>query len=268
MPDASGTIDPAQPGPEPNAGSPYVDLLTVCEGHYRQLQQACGDVLNATFAADAAHFQAASHGFAVDLAKWLEVLEGRPEADLLKAALREYQFALLAVVQGQYGQAFMALRLAFELLLGAVQFSGNEFQLRVWLAGQRDLSWEALVNTDNGVFSTVFVRAFCEELADSGPRYGALARQVYRECSEFVHGNAHTHTLLPAQVVFSPEAFEAWHSKAKSVALAASFALCARYLRFLDGAALHSLEPILLDRLGHLAAVRSFLGAPVEPSNV
>jgi hypothetical protein len=243
-------------------------MSTSCEEYYKQLHTSCGDVVAASFLADTIGLQAAGHSFIGDLEKWHGVLIHRPESDLLKASLREYQFALLAVVQGQYRQAFMALRLSFELLLGAIHLSANELELRIWLRGARDLIWNDLIDSEAGVLSKRFVGAFYEELADEAPTYRAIGQAVYRECSEYVHGNALTHSLLPGQVVFQQNVFEDWHAKAKAVRLVSSFALCARYVRFVDEAMRTALEPVLLDNLGHIPAIRVILGAPVEQEYV
>src|SRR5207244_3036704 len=123
-----------------------ISMPNTCEEHYMTLHSACGEVLNASFADDTTGLHAASHSFIVDLEAWhRHVLGSRPESTLLTAALAEYQFGLLAVVQGQYRQAFMALRLGLELLLGAVFFSANELELRVWLRGERDIVWNLII---------------------------------------------------------------------------------------------------------------------------
>jgi hypothetical protein len=184
---------------------------------------------------------------------------------MLTAALREYQFALLSLVHGQYRQAFMLLRLTLELLLGGVNFSGNELELRIWLKGNRDLVWGSIINVDSGVLSKKFIGAFFETLADEAPHYRLMAENVYRECSEYVHGNAATHSGLPETVSFSQTVFESWHQKARSLRLVASFTLCSRYVLLLDTSTRNSLEALLLENLGHLAEVRAVLGAPVEP---
>ena len=116
----------------------------------------------------------------------------RQNEDMLIAAMREYEFALLAVVQAQYRQAFTALRLCFELLLSAVQLSANELELRTWLRGDRDLNWSALADADTGLFSKKFARAFFEELEEQSAHYRAMAGAVYRECSGT---STETHTL-------------------------------------------------------------------------
>jgi hypothetical protein len=63
----------------------------------------------------------------------------------------------------------MALRLSFELLLGTAYFSANELHLRQWLCGERDIVWSALIDSESGVLSKQFVRAFYEELTEEAP---------------------------------------------------------------------------------------------------
>jgi hypothetical protein len=238
---------------------------TSCEDYYRRLHNRCGEVLDASFANDTSGLQAESHGFIKDLEEWIKVLTGRPEKEMLTAALREYQLALLSLVHGQYRQAFMSLRLALELLLGGIHFSGSELELRIWLKGNRDIVWGSIINIDDGVLSKKFTGTFFEALADEAPHYRLMAESVYRECSEYVHGNAATHSGLPETVSFSKTAFESWHQKARSVRLVALFTLCTRYFLFLDTTNRNLLEAQLLDNLGHLAEVRVAFGAPVEP---
>lgn len=238
-----------------------------CEDHYRQLQSQCAAVMAASFDADVSRLQAVSHNFVAELEEWLRALASRPEAELFKSALREYQYSLLALVQGQYRQAFMSLRLSFELLLGAVHFSANELNLRMWLLGRKDIVWGNIISNDTGVLSKQFVSVFFEELTDSAPAYLAMAEAVYRECSEYVHGNARTHEDLPEGIEFSQSIFAKWHDKAKSIRLISSFALCVRYVQRMDAPTRNSLEGLLLQNLGHLAAVRQIVGAPVETPN-
>lgn len=229
-----------------------------CVAFFQALQGACGKVLDETFERDVENQQSVSFAFVADLERWLSVLAARPETKLLEGGIREYQFALLALAQGQYRQAFMALRLFFELSLCAILFSANELHLRTWLKGVRDLNWAAIVDKDAGVLSTTFLHVFFEEVSGYASQYRAIAETVYRECSEFVHGNANTQGALPADVRYSASAFKAWHEKAKNMRLVLSFALCARYLKFLDAASMTKLEGFIGDQLGHVAAIREF----------
>jgi len=235
-----------------------------CEDYYRRLYEQCKDVLIESLQGDRSGVHNTSHNYVSDFEKWIEVLSGRPESEALKSALREYQYGLLAVVLGQYRQAFMALRVFLELSLGAVYFSAHEVELRIWLKGERDVAWQCLVDPDSGVFAKRFVRAFFADLADDAPQYRALAERVYRECSEYVHGNPMTGQAIPDGLAFSEKLFMDWHAKAASVRLAISFALCARYLATLDGEAQARLEDVVTDELGHIAAVRAVFGGTTE----
>jgi len=235
-----------------------------CEQFYHQLHTTCGSILTSSFAADDNNYQAKSHHFISDLQEWIVVLSSRGEAQLLKAALREYEFALLALVQGQYRQAFMALRLFLELALAAVALSANELELQEWLNGNRDINWQALVDDQNGVLGKRFVTAFHQALVDEAPQYRTIAAQVYRECSEYVHGNAQTAYTLPEKLQFMKEVFLTWHEKARSIRLVVVFALCSRYLLMLDETMRSNLETSVLDELGHIAAIRRLYGGVTE----
>jgi len=235
-----------------------------CEIYFRGLHSSCGEILAQSFAADARGIQSASHSFVLDIETWLEVLSTRPESVLLEAALHEYQFSLLSAVQGQYRQAFMGLRLFLELSLGAIFFSSDEFRLRLWMRGERDIVWGRLVDTDTGVLSRQFVRAFNEALADEAPHYRGIAEKLYRDCSEYVHGNVDTCTSLPNALEFDEDVFFDWHEKAKTARLVVSFTLCARYLVLLGEESQNALEPVITDELGHIKEIRAFFGGATE----
>jgi hypothetical protein len=242
-------------------------MINSCKQYYDRLHSAAGDVLANSFEFPHADAMAKSHAFIDDLAMWIGVLGTRPEVTAVQYASREYQFALLALSTGQYRAAFAALRLALELGFAAVQWSVNERELREWRRGERDSNWAALTDSENGILSKRFVLLFSEELAGEAASYRASAIAVYRECSEYVHGNAHTHSSLPGRLAFDSASFEEWQQKASVVRLTVTFALAARYLRDLDQAARRQLESVLLDQLGHSVGVRILLGVAIEETN-
>lgn len=242
-------------------------MSNVCKSHYEQLHSASGNVLGASFLGSRGEDVAKSHAFVQDLALWIDVLDGRPETSVLQCANREYQFALLSVVTGHYRSAFASLRLALELGLACVQWSANERELREWRIGKRDSNWNALMDQDNGILSKQFVRLFSEGLADETPTYRGAAVAVYRECSEYVHGNAHTQRGIPAGLIFDQDAFNSWIRKASVVRLVTTFSLSARYLEDLASVERLRLEGTLLDHLGHSIAVRALIGASIENKN-
>jgi hypothetical protein len=84
---------------------------------------------------------------------------------------------------------------------------------------------------------------------------------LYRECSECVHGNVPQHISVPDVLEFNQASFALWHSKADVAALLLNFALAVRYCRELGRDSLSTLEVALLDRLGHVPAIRQFFGS-------
>ncbi|GAB3767646.1 hypothetical protein GCM10028818_00840 [Spirosoma horti] len=227
------------------------------EEYYDRLQEKCLAVGRESFHSAEIEAFAENHHFISDFEKWLEVLNKRPEKTMLEASLREYQFSLLAVIQGQYRHAYSSLRLFLELALGAVYLSANELELRVWLRSQRDLQWSPIIG-ENGIFTKRFVDAFFEELTEEAPHYCTIARTVYRECSEFVHGNAHTHDVIPEQIKFDTILFKQWLENARSIRMVICFSFCVRYLTSLDSESKSKLELAVLGELNHLRPIRTF----------
>ncbi|MNS10818.1 hypothetical protein D3C72_423410 [compost metagenome] len=197
-----------------------------------------------------------AHNYISDFRAIVQALGGRYEAELVDLAIKEYESALFALAMGNYRGAFSGLRLAFEMNLAAIYFSAHEIDYRLWLVKAKDINWAVLVSSDNGVFSAAFANAFRSELNDERLHYQNLALTVYRECSEYVHGNAHTHGILPAGVEYSKEVVSAWCEKASTIQLIIIFAFALRYIQQLGRPALNQVESVMLENLGHLAPVQ------------
>jgi hypothetical protein len=198
-----------------------------------------------------------SHNFSADFELLRDAIGARPEARVFTLAIREYQFALYALVAGTYRHAFISLRLFFELSLATIYFSASEFKYRQWLGNAADIIWAALLDQNNGVYAVAFISAFNPELSSDGKQYSALADKVYRECSEHVHGNIHTHPENDAPLVFSREKVLAWNSLAESVRLCIVFAYAARFLKLMPQEDRNKLEAPILESLGTLAPIQA-----------
>lgn len=245
-------------------GAPAESSKPDIKVYFQQLDAQCQSIFEKSLDAQNVSKVSESHLFANEVGKWYEVLKSRKESELVRVASLEYEMGLFFLTQGHYRQAFKGTRLVFELILQAVQLSANELCLRDWLENRVDTSWSAIVNGDNGVFSHRFATAFFPDLIPHISHYGQLAASIYRECSECVHGNTPKHVLLPSGVEFDQDVFDNWHNKAACVALVSHFALSLRYLRDLSETELGSLEPFLVDHLGHLAEIRQYLGGPTK----
>lgn len=232
--------------------------------HYRALFRNSEVVLAEMVGANGAEALITSHNYLLDFDDIKMAIKDRPEAAVLDSAVKEYQFALFALVSGQYRHAFGGLRLFFELMLSTVQFSAHEIDYRMWAKDAKDINWSALKDPQVGVFAKNFIRAFNPEFSECGKQYMAIAEAVYRECSEFVHGNAGTHVILPLDIAFKKEAFFSWHDKAKTMRLAIIFAFSARYLNYVSREAMERMEPMITDVIGDLTPVQAIFAQSAQ----
>lgn len=229
--------------------------------HYRDLSARCSEIVDETLRNEGrSSLHGNGHDFLDELDKWMRVIEPGREASLVGRATMEYQFALLALVQGHYRHAFKGLRLVLELVLQAVHLSAHTLELHEWLDRRKDTVWGVLIG-ENGVLSKRYADAFMPDLRDDVWHYCGIAKQLYRECSEAVHGNVPEYIPAPPSLEFSKDAFELWHDKADMVALVASFVFVMRYNQNLPMKGSNTLEGQILSRLGHVRAIRIHFGA-------
>lgn len=204
-----------------------------------------------------------SYRYVTDISSCTSKIQTRRENKLFCHSVKEFQFGLFALNQGFYRHAFSSLRLSLELALSAVEFSTKEMSLRQWEIGAYDINWGRIINSETGVFSTNFLRIFCSGIEERGAHYRTLSEKLYRECSEYVHGNASTHTELPTEIKFSKELVLAWCDKAASVHMIVLFSFFTRYLSDMNEPERKDIEYPFLETLGHIKEVRTTFGAPV-----
>jgi|JI10StandDraft_1071094.scaffolds.fasta_scaffold187347_2 hypothetical protein len=233
--------------------------------YLEKLQAKCSEIVENSLEGDGAAILASSRHRAVELAAWMEAIGSRKESKLFRLAAIEHEYALLALAQGHYRHAFRGLRLVLELGLQAVYLSKNELMLREWLQNSADTIWAAIIDEESGVFSKRVVLAFFPELEAHLPHYRSLAKSIYRECSESVHGNLPQSTTLPNELAFSGATMRLWHERAEGAMSVIHFAACLRYLKDLCADEISSIEPTLQQRLGHISEIRALLSGPEIP---
>jgi hypothetical protein len=199
---------------------------------------------------------AIAHNSAGDIEKLIDVVSARPEAELMRLAMRELQFGLLAASFAHYRHAYISARLFMELMLGAIHFSAFEIRLRKWMNNSQDIVWSAIIDSENGPFAKSFIAAFSPEFAQYGAQFLKIAETVYRECSEYVHGNMGTHGKHDEPLKFEKGQLIEWADRLCSIRTAVIFAFIARYACILNQTQLSLLESILLDELGDNHAVQ------------
>lgn len=200
--------------------------------------------------------QVTSHNALKDFSTLLTVIHGE-ERVIFMQACREYQYSLEAVLYGHYRHAFSSLRLALELFTATSYFSAHQMKLRLWMSGGDDLWWSVITDADKGVYSHDFMKAFNPSLGSYRNRYMTLSSTVYRECSEYVHGNPSTHDDVSLVVTYDAEKFKSFHDKVATVRLCVLFQFVSRYLAGLDVEALNMVEHIVLETFGDLPEIQA-----------
>lgn len=192
----------------------------------------------------------------VDLGKCADFLVPRYEGQLYDLALRELQLSLLAALGASYRQAFMGLRLALEHWFTGIKFSTNELSFRAWQLEEEDVSWSDLNSEISGVLSERFAHIFWPQTEQRVATYQNLAKKLYRECSEYVHGNLRTHMFLPNQLEYDRATFLSWKEKLDTLKLLFVYSFVLRFATTLRATGQEPYAAVTLDSIGHLNEVR------------
>lgn len=201
-----------------------------------------------------------SHNFLKDFEIVLDIAEGA-ERGIFMQASREFQYSLEAVICGNYRHAFSSLRLTLELFTAAIYFSAHQMKLNLWLAGSDDLFWRSLIDKDKGVYSDNFMKAFHPDLGSYRIQYMSLAEKVYRECSEYVHGNPATNDNPELQIAYNAEKVQQFHDKVATIRLCVLFQFFARYLVEMNPEKLGKVEYLAMETFGDLTEIQASFGA-------
>jgi hypothetical protein len=196
-----------------------------------------------------------------DLSRWLDILAAYPESVVLRHAINEVTIGLFLLNSGLYRPAFISLRLFLELSLATVHFSANRLELAEWLAGRRDLKWATLSDLEQGVLSIRYSDAFFPELRDTVRTYNTIALRIYRETSEFVHGNHHTWGIVTDKIAFNMDLHARWISHFVEASRIVVYALSLRFLKELKKDDLLKLIAVVNGCIGHIESVRDYMPA-------
>lgn len=198
-----------------------------------------------------------AHQRLLEVERTFSAISDRREYRLFEMATRLLADGLCQIATANYQLAFYCLRSFLELSASGVRFSAFEYELREWECGRRDVSWTLLSGDETGFCSMNFANAFLPEIKDETRHYQGLARRVYRECSEYVHGNPATH----GSGVYEQERTARWFELFFAACTAILFSYFLRYLKdFLQTDMPEDLNLIIENELGHFSEVRSVLG--------
>ena len=225
--------------------------------HYQTLGNDCNKILESSLNEEYNSDLACSHNFLFDFNIWLEILQDRPEYNIFKTAIKEYQVSILSANLGMYSQSFVGLRFFLERSLVAILFSAKEIELKLWEKGERDTYWSEIIDDETGVFSYKFSRAFFPDLKDELKHFKLITQKVYRECSEYVHGNNSALKTLPENLQFDDFLIKEWHKKSKTIQRIILFTLNLRYSNNMDILDLKKLEDLNIENFGHIRPIQN-----------
>jgi hypothetical protein len=156
------------------------------------------------------------------------------------------------------------LRLALELGLGTIHFSVHKLEHNEWIKGENDIKWSKLIDEDNGVISERFSNAFFPELRPLMNDFNKKSKVVYRELSEFVHGNNETWTKSGLLIHYNEGLKNEYFRLYKLVSEILIFVMCCRYLKTFNQLQKDTISVFILAEMQHISPIREFLGGVKE----
>lgn len=197
--------------------------------------------------------------FTEDLSTWLSFCGEFKEYKLVKAAQDECIKSILMCMQGLYKEAMMSLRQFLEHMLFALFLSTNDYNYRLWKRGKYDMSWSQIVDSEKGIFAKEYINSYALDIDDSRSiEFMTIAKNVYRECSEYVHGNYDKLELITENIEYIEENAIRYIEIFESVRYIISVSLLIRFREiFYNREILIKLESVVMDNLGTLPEVQA-----------
>jgi hypothetical protein len=230
--------------------------------YYRTISEASKTI----FEKSVAHcdFLGKVHDYSTSIQEWIDVISPSQERLMIDHSVEQLEFSCLFLLSGMYRQSFSSLRLALELLFGGVYFSAHKLEYLEWSKGSRDLNWNTISDVENGVLSKRFSDAFFPELSNDVEIQRIESKKIYRQLSEFVHGNYSTWNRAKPSLSINEKLIKEYKEKIYSMSYMSHFLLSMRYLKELQVDNLHKVEIHVMDELQHIDAIRSVFGGAVE----
>ena len=205
-----------------------------------------------------------SHQASTEWHKLVACIGESEERTMLDNVCSQFESSTLALSLGLYRPAFTSLRLTLEFGLAVILFTSNNLSFREWQNGkpEADIKWSAVNDPDSGVFSHRFISAFFPKMVDHASNHRDRARLLYRQLSQFVHGNPETWRATGLQLAPNSILVQEFLTHLKSTVELLQFAFCCRYLCGLAKSQLDEVQPILFDSFTHIEPIRVILGGP------
>ena len=195
--------------------------------------------------------------FTDDLQKWISKCGSFSAFPLVVEAQDKCVTSIFLCAQGFYKAAISSLRQSLEHMLFAVLLSTNDYRHRQWAAGQFDMSWTQTMDPDNGVFGKCFIKMYAKDLDERSTELLTLAKNTYRECSEYIHGNYGKLTKLSEKLEFEENSLICFLDYFDNVRYLFCMALLIRFRYIFDDKdVIQELEPVIMGNLQTLSEVQ------------
>lgn len=204
--------------------------------------------------------------FVDDLSLWISKCDEFSDYLLVKKSQTEFTNSIFMCTQGFYKEAITTIRQCLEHMLFAIMLSTSDYHYRQWRAGQYDMSWAQIMDANSGVFGKQFISLYNTDLGeDKSIELIAIAKNVYRECSEFVHGNFEKLKILVDTLTYNETMFQMYINYFSSIQYVLSMALFIRFRDILNNRdVLRELEHVLIENLGSLPEIQDLYATESE----
>ncbi|BBD07716.1 hypothetical protein [Desulfovibrio ferrophilus] len=208
------------------------------------------------------YFGSANH-FSTCISDFSSQINDINDKNMLAKVCSQLEYSYINLAYGMYRQAFSSLRLAMEMGLGAAFFSVHKLEQYEWVNGRADIIWSKLTDKNNGVLSKRYALAFFPELEGYIEEYNKKATSVYRQLSEYVHGNNETWGKNGLILTYQQDLVDLFFGYFKQVAEIILFVLSCRHLKSFSDIQADDLL-FLREEMNHIAPIRELLGGPKE----
>ncbi|SCM92589.1 Putative uncharacterized protein [Bacillus mycoides] len=159
---------------------------------------------------------------------WEEKLNVFDQNILLKEVCYDLLSSLYISAQGMYRNAYICLRSALELGLSFIYFVDRNYEYMLWQKNDYDMKWATLKDAEKGLLNKRYFKLFLDN-----PNLEELivkVQDVYRECSEYVHGKyAYLHTISNQKILYESEKIDSWSNMFIQIVEVINVFLCIRF---------------------------------------
>jgi len=237
----------------------WCGIMSDYSSYYLSLNDNFKDIISECLNEKNIPMHAKASSFLKDFKNWIEIIEDFSfETCIYNEAFQEYNSMILFWTMGLYKHAYFALRSCIELLSFGIFLSTNELNYRLWKQGQFDISWAAIVDENSGVYSKNFIKCFAPNFSSTNSAFLRLSKNLYRECSEYVHSNFNIIVTLPESFMFDQKTFEDLGKKAEIATQIITYLFLIRYNEKLDSVSKIKLENTIIENLSWLPEAHEF----------